>query len=78
MSAKQSGETVEGLTNQAIKKILDTLQAVIVLLVDQRNDQALTALQSCVGELFKRAAECRAENKKMIISEDHCGAEILK
>jgi len=58
-------ENMETLTDKAIQKVLDTLQTSISLLVDQENDRALTALQACVGALFKRAAECRAEGKRM-------------
>ena len=85
MSAKQNGksyfkfetngdqEKLEALTDAIMKKVLETMQEAIVHLVDQENDKALSALQACTGELFRRAAECRKEGKKMQITDDYQG-----
>ena len=66
-------EKLAALTDTAVQKLLNTMQKAIVHLVAQNNDQALSALQACIGELFRRAAECRMQDKKMEISDEYQG-----
>ena len=52
------------------KKALDILQETIILFVNKKDDESLAHLQTCVGELFRRASVCRKENKLMEITDD--------
>ena len=54
----------------AMQNVLEVVQKAVQILVNRGDDQALTALQSCVGEVFKGASECRREGKRMEIADD--------
>ena len=66
------------LTDRAMQRVLNTLQKDIIFLTNNVDDQRLTSLQACVGEIFRRAAQCRAQGKLMEISCDYQGGEPLQ
>lgn len=51
--------------DQVVPMVLNTLERGIMLLVNRGDDESLTALQACTSELFRRAAECRKQGKRM-------------
>lgn len=65
----ENPESIETATDKAMQMVLNTLETAITMLINQGNDAALQALQTCTGELFRRAAECRQQGKKMEVEE---------
>lgn len=91
MSAKTNGESFfqidenesenserngKGLTDRAMRKVLQTLQTAIIILVNQRNDAALQAFQACCGELFREASEARKQGRSMDVRELPCDRQV--
>ncbi len=56
--------------DDALGTVLGLLQTAIMLATNLQDDKALTNLQTCVAELFRRAFECRREGKRMAITDD--------
>ena len=83
MSAKQNGksffqietdgdpEKLKAMTESIMQKVLETMQEAVILLVNQKDTQALIALQSCYNTLFKEAEECMSKGKRMEITDDY-------
>lgn len=58
-------QLLEIKTNEAMQTVLNTFEKAIALLVNEGNDAALQAMQTCTAKLFEQAAKCRHQGCKM-------------